>query len=284
MNRPVDHIELNLFEQAIQEVGELQNSTALHHFGDPILHPDLPELVQIAREVGVESFLSTTGNPLTDHRTEKLLDAKPHFVGVSFGGISEETYNKMQRGGNFEVAKKRINRLIRRRDERGQKYPIIQINLIKTALNEHEVDDIKRYWSQRIENDVPEPWSDPVAVYPFHDWGGSLKEDTVSRMAGEDRRLFKNGNRFDSAEVNPCRHLWHNLVILHDGTVVPCCYDFNGDLSLGNIGEQSLEEIFNGEPYQKLRRQHLNDDVPMICKGCNQRYYERFEDPEQEPM
>jgi hypothetical protein len=61
------------------------------------------------------------------------------------------------------------------------------------------------------------------------------------------------------------------MYIHADGTVSPCCFDFNKGMRLGDMKEQTIEEVYRGEPYRKLRQAHREcnfDDY--ICKGCDQ--------------
>ena len=55
--------------------------------------------------------------------------------------------------------------------------------------------------------------------------------------------------------------------------VLPCCFDYNGDIVYGDLREQSIFEIYHGEKYQKFIASHRAgnlDDYPL-CKGCNVR-------------
>ena len=53
-----------------------------------------------------------------------------------------------------------------------------------------------------------------------------------------------------------------------DGSVVPCTQISNNELVLGNINENSLEEIWNGKKYEELRNMHITGKFPENHK-CN---------------
>jgi hypothetical protein len=38
---------------------------------------------------------------------------------------------------------------------------------------------------------------------------------------------------------------------------------------MGNVNEQSLTEIWNGEKYRTFRRRMLDKDYPAVCRGCD---------------
>ena len=44
----------------------------------------------------------------------------------------------------------------------------------------------------------------------------------------------------------------------YDGEVNPCDFDYKSNLSVGNVKEDSLKEIWNNEKYNILRSNHLN--------------------------
>jgi hypothetical protein len=65
-----------------------------------------------------------------------------------------------------------------------------------------------------------------------------------------------------------------------DGTINMCCFDFNGDLTLGDLKTQSITEIFKGESFQKIFKCHKSGDFEgsgLICKNCDQRNEEKFD-------
>ncbi len=61
------------------------------------------------------------------------------------------------------------------------------------------------------------------------------------------------------------------MLALVNGDVTVCCADFNGLLVVGSVLDQSLEEIWQGEPYRKIRRlmkEGRFDQLPAICGDC----------------
>ena len=61
------------------------------------------------------------------------------------------------------------------------------------------------------------------------------------------------------------------MAISWDGTVVPCCADYDKIHPLGNANEQSIWEIWNGDPLREFRRQHGHGEAGDIklCSTCN---------------
>ena len=71
-------------------------------------------------------------------------------------------------------------------------------------------------------------------------------------------------------ELGTCYALKDQIAILVDGTVVPCCLDSDGVINLGNIYEQTLEEIINSKRYQDMKAGFQNHQVSEeLCKHCS---------------
>lgn len=83
------------------------------------------------------------------------------------------------------------------------------------------------------------------------------------------------GHGLSSSSPLPCSLiLWSNIYILSDGTVVPCCCDFDAKHPLGNFNDNTISEIWHGENYQELRRMHMEirkSDSPL-CSQCQAHY------------
>ena len=66
-----------------------------------------------------------------------------------------------------------------------------------------------------------------------------------------------------------CHALRNQIGVLVDGTVVPCCLDHNGDISLGNLFEQSVEHILASTRATALYNGFTNHTaVEPLCQRC----------------
>jgi len=70
-------------------------------------------------------------------------------------------------------------------------------------------------------------------------------------------------------EQGKCLALKEQIAILVDGTVVPCCLDNNGDIPLGNILEETMEDILNKNKTNEIKRNFENQIITCnLCKTC----------------
>ena len=60
------------------------------------------------------------------------------------------------------------------------------------------------------------------------------------------------------------------LVVLWDGTVIPCCVDYNATLALGNVRNKTIPNLWKNDEIVRLREQHLNGEFPDTCANCNE--------------
>jgi len=65
-----------------------------------------------------------------------------------------------------------------------------------------------------------------------------------------------------------CEYPWLSVSIMADGSVVPCTQISNDEIVLGNVNESTLEEIWNGEKYEELRKTHITEKFSENHK-CN---------------
>lgn len=67
-----------------------------------------------------------------------------------------------------------------------------------------------------------------------------------------------------------CYGLKTHIAILSNGDIVPCCLDANGEIKLGNIFEDTLDVVLNGDTYKSLLKSFEdNKSLHPLCKSCN---------------
>lgn len=94
----------------------------------------------------------------------------------------------------------------------------------------------------------------------LYDRAGNLEEDENIKNV---ERIF---GPIYCTRVN--RQLNYN-VLLPDATVLLCNFDFGMQHILGNLLEQTYEEIMNGEEMQKIVRALDDDKCDLLCRNCN---------------
>ncbi len=93
----------------------------------------------------------------------------------------------------------------------------------------------------------------------------------VDQIAFVDYNPWENSYEKPANDINqPCSDLWRRMFIWWDGKVNPCDVDYKSKLSVGNIRDYNISEIWKNEKYQFLRLEHLNKNRQQIkpCASC----------------
>jgi radical SAM protein with 4Fe4S-binding SPASM domain len=85
----------------------------------------------------------------------------------------------------------------------------------------------------------------------------------------EDRKMMYN----ESLDKGVCLNPWLSISVQSNGNVVPCCFAWGDNIIYGNLNEQSLEEIWNGDRVESLRNCHKKgpSELPRLCNMCYMR-------------
>ena len=69
-----------------------------------------------------------------------------------------------------------------------------------------------------------------------------------------------------------CDQPWRHAAILWDGRVAPCCNFYDGQFVLGDLNQNSMAEVWNGDSIVKFREQHITKKRKQIkeCATCKQ--------------
>lgn len=97
MERSKVHMELDLFKRAIDRMEN--DYCALHHFGEPLLHPLLPEMIEYANAAGKKVEFSTNGKGLNDQKDgddylRRVLAAQPHRMRIAYDFFQPDAFMK----------------------------------------------------------------------------------------------------------------------------------------------------------------------------------------------
>lgn len=218
-----------------------------HLMGEPLCHPELGELLALAGEAGFRVILTTNGTLLA--RRQELLLASPglHKVNVSlhafeandldvpFSRYLEECFAFGKAAGGKKVVVYRL-------------------------WNRGGSDRRNREALALLERYFPRPWA----------------EERRGSRIGE-RVYLHPGEVFAWPDLGApalpgrafCRGLRDQLGVLWDGTVVPCCLDHEGDISLGNLFRQDLEEILASPRARALLRGFSEGRAEEeLCRRC----------------
>ena len=225
----------------------------LHLMGEPLLHPELEEILSRAVELGFKVVVTTNGT-LLPRRGELLLSSPAvHKVNVSFQSFEANP------AGELESYVSACAAFAQAAGEAG-KLCVLRL------WNQKGLDSLNEQIEGLLLRSFPKPWPESR---------GSL------RLA--DRVYLEPGERFDWPDMDVedkgercfCYGLRDQVGVLCDGTVVPCCLDHEGDIALGDLFRQELPEIMSTQRARNIYAGFSQRQaVEPLCRRCG--YARRF--------
>lgn len=236
------------FKIILEKIKDYTDYIYFHLLGEPLCHPELSAFLNLADEMGFKVIITTNGTLLNKNK-DALLKSQSHYKTVISLHSFEANDNKFSfekyLSDCFEYAKSAENKKI----------------VVLRLWNNGGKDSLNNEILNVLENFFPKPW---------------VEERNGTRIGN--KIYLQYGDKFDwptleSDNINEnvfCYGLRDQIGILADGTVVPCCLDNNGEISLGNIFKSDLEDILNSEKAQKIYNGFSNRNAcEELCKRCS---------------
>lgn len=229
----------------------------LHVLGEPLLHPQLKELLAIAGELGFRVCLVTNGTLLHKRREELLAAKSLHKVSVSL-----HSFEGNGGAGDLTAYLQQVWEVCLPLSERGV---LCALRLWNEGTAPRLNSAVEAFLSQRIGRDVE-----------------SLPRDARGNRTLRPNLFLERAERFGWPDLNApesganfCHGFSRQLAVLWDGTVTPCCLDSEGDIPLGNLLSQPLEEILQGERAAAMAAGFAaRKPTEELCRRCG--YARRF--------
>lgn len=243
---------LDEFKKIINALVGITDYIYLHVMGEPLTHPELPQMISYATALGFKCAVTTNGS-LLDDRGDELIFSGAYKVNLSVHSFE---------GGEEEKHISYIDSLCRFADKASNAGVLTVLRLWNKGYDGGMNDKTLDYVRERLDGE----WK----------WG--------ARGARIRHKLhLEYGDRFDWPDMEAehisdsvfCYGLRDHFGILCDGSVIPCCLDREGAITLGNAFKTPVREILASERAESIL--HGFDRrcaVEELCKRCG--YATRF--------
>jgi len=240
----------------------------LSNYGEILLNPDLPKIVEHAYRRGVR--LTAKNGVNLNHAKEEILEALVRYdfraLSCSIDGASQETYERYRVRGDFETVIENIKKINAYKRRHNTQYPKLQWRFIVFGHNEHEIPKAREMARELgMEFRLKLSW-DP-------DFSPIRDEGFVKRELGVDAASRTEYEQTHGADYmqHLCYKLWSKPQINWDGKVLGCSRNFWGEFG-GNAFEGGLAAAVNGEGISYARemlqgRLPGREDLP--CVTCD---------------
>lgn len=230
----------NNFLKALDKIKDYTKYLYFHILGEPLLHPEINKLIDIAISKGFYVNITTNGYLIKRIKDNKNI----RQINISLHSYKEEYILSLDdyMSNIFDA----IDKLIKNKT-------YISLRLwVDSKYNKEIIAKINRKYNTNIDEKTKNfKINNYLFINNFHEFIWPDLENSFYEENGT------------------CYGLKDHIGILVDGTVIPCCLDTTGTINLGNIFEDTLENIISSSRYQKMLegfKQHKKCEE--LCKHC----------------
>jgi radical SAM protein with 4Fe4S-binding SPASM domain len=272
------------------------NRVVLHGIGEPLLNNDLPVLVKDAKSRGAHVVFNSNGTLLTKRKAVELIEAGLDEYRLSLDSATPETYEKVRGANMFDKIIENVRNLQEIKQQRGVSHPRVSVWITALKENLHELHDLIRLAVELRCDEVN------LQRLVFFGEGLATEEQTIytkfereyeeiisesaqmcerygigfSASGGIEGKEYADRQKEAQSAARPwskCMRPWSLTYVTANGNVLPCCIspwviDDYSSIIMGNVHEQSMEEIWHGAKYTEFRNKLLSDEPPESCKNC----------------
>lgn len=215
----------------------------LHVMGEPTLHPGLVGFITRLRMIDVKAEFATNGTLMNETLAFALIASGLHEIWFSIDSVNPIEYERIRGAKLLEVMYNTLGFLLLNREYADPIKAVVQkVGPLTSPEDGDRFLKMFEGWDARIK---------------FLDsWAGTMNLDQVP---------------VPTEERYPCAEPWNRVAVLVDGSVVPCCRDWEPKYVYGNIYEDTLPDIWHGEKATALREDMLSGEYSIEpCASCRE--------------
>jgi len=303
---PNKHMPLDLFNKLIPFI-KFTKLIHLQGWGEPLLNPDIFEMIRICKNNSKYVGLTTNGTLLNEETICRVIDSKVDILGVSFAGATAASHNKFRQGSDFDKIISNLQLLYRIKNEKNSQVPALHLAYLMLRSNFHDLEKIvslaKSLGVEQIVASnlslIVEPELFAEAIFNNPDLTDSYYrtlEKTKASAARNDIVFAYNRPDLDDVSVLCNENVCFACVVNVDGEVSPCVFTNPGlrinywfkdrllplkGMSFGNIQHENLSQIWHKKEYVRFRNLfspaavkksgHVLSEMPESCINCYKR-------------
>lgn len=251
-------MEIDLFKKIIDQAKLIAEEAIFHVVGEPLLHPELEQYIDYTLAAGMKIMLVTNGTLLNVENTKMIASKNIRQVNISLQAIQTLEQKELYLQEIFEFVKHFQNN--------NNGFINLRLWNVFSVENSWIIEQINNYF--KVDIILPKTleelkhWkSFPMAKNTYLHIDSSFEWPDLQKPVIQTK--------------GSCYGLDAQFAILVDGSVVPCCLDSEGAVTLGNIKNDTLEEILLSPRAQSMRKGFQQKVlVEELCQRCG--YRERF--------
>ena len=226
-------ISPELFKKISDECGEYNSYVRISGGGEPLLHPQMIELIEYAKSVGARIGLITNGSLLTPKRVDRLLAVNTDAIEISADAADRDTYAGIRVGLDFDKLIKNVRYLVDKRNGTGSTTKVVA-SVVNQKAVAGKLESIVAFWKGIVDN---------VQIRKYLTWGIGDAEES-----GDPTPYIP-----DTPVRVPCPFPFERLNVDSRGKIEFCGYDIAGATDFGNVKEVSIKSIWQGKEFNRWR-------------------------------
>ncbi|MBL7044479.1 MAG: radical SAM protein [Pirellulaceae bacterium] len=244
------HLTLAIHNRAIDEIATAGKGICQYvrytANGEPLINPSFLDMVKYAGQRLDHCSINVTTNAksLNERRALALLNAGVNVIDISLDAFKPETYARIRKKGDLHKTKQNVLQLL---DliQQGDFETKLVVSFVRQPLNEGEADDFEKYWKHQGVHFV--------VIRRLHSAGGAKTEHVKPET-----------------ERYPCLYPWERITLAPDGALHFCPQDWEHGSEICSLAGTSLQEVWQGDVMQALRKAHLDSDFSChrFCGKC----------------
>ena len=249
--RTSGYMDFSLFKKIIDQVKDYAELVYLSGgIGEPLMHPDLHDMIEYCLRNDVRVGVSTNVTLLTAKTTDLILKNPPDILLLSLDGATKETVERIRVGSKFEKTMEKVCYFLKEKHQRGAGKPFTIVQMVHMPENQDEEELFYEKWKAY-------KGADDVRYKKFVSFYGAERTPEFAMNS-------------DSKDNLSCIIPYRQLSISFDGTIAFCCLDSDFKDPIGNVNSSSISELWNSKKmveYRRLLAEGLRSQVPM-CREC----------------
>lgn len=266
LTRPAQSIDTCLFEKALNEIAPDLTYLMLYFQGEPYLHHNIFSLIRISVQQKIYTAISTNAQLISDSYAEQTVRSGLHRIIISMDGITQEVYESYRRRGKLDKVLEGIKNLRKWREGLNSSIPYIIVQFIVFRSNQHQLSELRAFAKKAGADKVE---IKTAQLYDFENGHPLMTDiDRYSRYRKNTSGRYEIKGRLP----NHCFRLWNGAVVAASGDVVPCCFDKNSKITMGNVVNQALYDIWKNDRYTQFRQSIFHNRKQYeMCRNCTEK-------------
>ena len=248
------------FSIIAKKIKGFTNLITLHVKGEPLMHPELDKILRLCEENNLQVNITTNGTLLKEKRNILFNNSALRQLNISLHSLNQNEEMKESYDEYLKNIFEAVDELTSLNKNLYISYRLWNLKNISENDENHSILNKlqEKYNMENLKEIAKENEFVELSKNIF------LNQDIEFSWPNIDGKII--------SEYGTCRALRDQIAILVNGDVVPCCLDQNGEIKLGNIFENSLEEILNSSLSKSIKKGFEEGKlVHNLCKKCEYR-------------